>query len=1242
MIISENLKAELLKKALTASKAKDTSKLVLIRKDRIGKNGKIVHQGYWVDPNKEKIEHHTKVLANHHNLPDGHPQKTPKTANTTSPMAEHTKDDVTIVADTFHNLFGNNEEFCDELKNVGIKWTEGAEPKTNVMRAKMALKAAIRNGFDPFKNKSYKAPEKAEPAAQKDGSEGVKMDMRTPVSDASKQAATDFFEKTCNKDRSVFYSKLESMGIKWSKSEKDGVNYMFAKRMLTLAIERGLDPNNPTTAAQIKPTETPKPKPDKDESLLEVPDNATEREKNLIKHINKLTKLDEIQGCTRVGIVPEDNYSKQYVLNKLQVQIATAVLNPNDEDWFKDVDSNGKKRFPPEVRQEIIKSWGQDTLENLVRQRGNGENNEILYDRNADGFGRAMADQLILDGCKKTPIINGFKQAAGFDMEMLVNPRNKISNTGKAIRPARIIKSLNEGYSDYTSDSYSGEYLTNLGYTGYSPTEYLQRYSRDKEGFVKYLTNIKEKNPEVTNRVNQMIEGYDKVMRKVDCNPHVLNLILSSPNWTTDSDIDYKLTKFGKEIPASLADATRAVKYADHMSNLVITELEKRGYSQKSILDALQNTEINDSLRNFQIENDNGKTETVDFTKCKNPDGTNAVVVRRFEHEWGTGLLAYTQAKYMEQNKIPLNSTNPDNQKAMTAAQDFYDMAKKMSGITEETYKDVHKSMLGVFGIKYVDANGNDLDYSTLDAKGASWRTPGIKQTLADYDPQTDIILSNLIYGRFFHDVNSAVSELVTNNAKGKMNDSGKDYSKNFDYYSGAIMGNSNKRLTQLGNSEATYTAAELSAKIAKQIDDVPNLSTEYLTKLKTYYATSSQRPDLDSFKSGFGRSTAAYLDNPIKDFMYQLAENVSSHTPITASKPTFSKLTAKRLNYVPFNFDAKKQDRLVKEKVKAAPPATPKELKAARQSLLAFAKCSLGTLDEDATRKEWKRLREEKFDYKKGEKTLFGETVMEPAHTVRDANGNIDYTKSGDPATMTINKTVLLNEPLFKVSNSVFEENFMARQKKMKDSGNADAACYTPVEAYTGTSYWSGANVCGRDGKFYMNQEVTKSGSMLGAGPYFGLTLGKVAQYIGNDPGAGLRAKDKSGKPQDLSREQADGLIIMSKIMLGERYVKNATASDVKSKFKTCLCKDASDAKLVRQYAAAKLKGTNPGFTIMKDIEVCVKDNALILPEIIADTSSRVYTISTNYDPKTGYHDPKTNQLTHDKDGISVNIKWK
>lgn len=1114
----------------------------------------------------------------------------------------------------YFKTFSSHDKFFEELKQMGITWNENKNPGINLMFAKMALGKAIDNGFDINNPKSAQTAQSAQLATIAQPAKPQKS-KKILLSDSSKKKTNEFYETVCNKDKDKFFTALKAMGITWNENKNPGINFMFAKMALSEKIELGFDPNNPSS---VKPKSSAELL---DESLLEIPADATEREKVLIGYINKLTNIEDIQSCARVGIVPEDNRAKAFIIDKLQARLGLAVANPDNDEWFRDVDKKGNVRFPKELRESIKQSWGTKVLSDLANGTGIGNYKGVKYDKSPVGFGKSFADQLNLDGCKKSSISKGFERAANFNMQMLVNPRKTISNIGNNLKPIDIIRSLNEGYSDYTSDDFEG-YLTNLGYTGYDPAIYRQRYSLEKEGVVKYLDNLKSNNPEFKNDVDSMISDYDSMMKIVGYNPHVLNLVLSYPNWSTESFDNYKLSNFGKKIPDNLPDAHKAIEFADKLSDLVINELEKRGYSQKSILDALKNSEINDALNCFEIKNDSGKTDVIDFTKLKNPDGTNAIVVRRSEHEWGSGMLAYTQAKYMRANNIPYSTLDSDNLQDLQSAVGFYNLVKQITEITPEDYKKVNGLALKMFGIKYIDSSGKDIDYSTANTEKAfTWKIPGSKQVNYNDSPHMDLILSNMIIGKVFHDVNSDISSAVTNNAVSNLNDNGKDYSKNFDYYSGSVMSTSGdlRRITQLGSEEAVYTADQLSSKIKNQLSQVPIISSDYQNKLKSYYSATTKNPVVDSFKSGWGYSSEVYLDSPLKDFMYRLAENVSSHVPHTVKKPTYSKLTAKRLNYVPFDFSITgKQPTLSKEK--PIPRPNSQELKAARMELLAAATCSLQTTSEQETREMWKTMREKDFDYKLGEKTLGG-MEMRPVHAIHDKTGKRITTQGYDDYTLTHNRTLLLNAPFFKVNNSTFHEKFVARKKKIIES-KLNSECSDTLNLYTGTSYWSAANIL-REGKFYINAEVQKVGSMLGSGVYVSDKVGKNSPYIGN-------VAYSSEKDMDLSKEQADGILMMVDVMKGERFIDHAYPSDVQSKLpKTFLARDATDPDT---YIKLR-KG-------LRDWEGCVKENDLIDPQYLVDLSSREYTTNVNYDDS-GYHNKTTNELTHDTDGINVNIQW-
>ena len=209
----------------------------------------------------------------------------------------------------------------------------------------------------------------------------------------------------------------------------------------------------------------------------------------------------------------------------------------------------------------------------------------------------------------------------------------------------------------------------------------------------------------------------------------------------------------------------------------------------------------------------------------------------------------------------------------------------------------------------------------------------------------------------------------------------------------------------------------------------------------------------------------------------------------------------------------------------------------------------------------------------------------------------------------------MLLNAPLFKVNNSVFQERFDSRKQKIIDSGKYPPESSDTIRMYSGTSYWSTANIL-REGKFYINSEVVKTSLMLGSGVYVAPKVGKTAPYVGN-------VTYDSQKNSDPSKEQSDGIVMMLDVMKGERFVNEAYQSDIQNKFKTYLAKDATEPSMYSQ--------TGKG---LRDYEGCVKDNELLSLQYFADVSSRTFDINIKYDDL-GYHNKKTGELTHDKNGI-------
>lgn len=1227
--VLERLKQELLLKA-----ALDLSGKVTVERLHHPKDNK--RKPYWQTHHvlPDQVEAGDKVIANHHLLPANHPQRNAPPPSPPAPKKPHGNaipDEVRDKVNAWEQKnFSDRDSFLVAIKKMGLDWAECSTNKgINLMRAKQALgRAIMENRFDPSSPNPQilqSAPQQVVQTSQSTNQTSDDGEKSNKVTEAGRAAADDYFVHDCNSDKSTFYQKIKQLGIKWKEVAHAGINFMFAKAALALKIDGGFDPRNPT-AAPVKVAKT-------DASMLEIPDNATERERNLITLINQMTNIADIQSCARMGMVPEDERAKQFILDKLQLKLAEAIENPNDDPWFRERDSNGKSKFPSDLRSDIISQWGKKLLQNLVEQHQS--NMGVPYSKTVEGFGKALVDQLDLVGCKKHAIAPGFELLAKFNMDQIVNSRDYI--TGVPIEEKRadsdvriwdIVKSLNEAYTDYTTDDYQPKYSTNLGYTGMDESIYVQRYDMEKEGFVRALRKVAKDNPSLQSKAEEIITTYDEMMKVVNYNPHVLNTIMNSSNWSTKPPDYYKVNQFGRRPCQSRGEAAQRVSDADRLSSMVLGELTKRGYSQDAILESLQDITINDGLNKFRIKNSSGTLDVIDFSQMTGSDGKPLVYITKDVY-WGSQLLNYTRAKYQQSQGLMIDEAA--NESLLN-----YAAAKKLAETSEDDYKKVHQLSMKLAGFKLIHHSGKDLDYSKVDVTHDNWQTYRSDPEFADESPEMDIIMANLRMHKMYHDINTEVVRNMSRNAASNFNDKGKDYSGNFDYYSGTVMGQlspDNPRVTQVENdlkTGATYTADQLSDKINQQMNQVPGVSPDYLKQLKSYYALPGKHPKADSFAVNWGEDTEAYMDSPIKDILYQVAQNVSEHVPATATKPTFQKLTAKRLNYVPFDFnnrDKRQQPRLYPPKTKSISPPDPKELKAARAELLAAAKCSIATEPEDVCERMRQKFAGEDFDYKPGEKTLGGSTMKNPVHSIpgkptKTAVNTVAGQVGG--SYKVFNQVPLFNSPFFRINNSIQQENFQKKQNELK-STCADSNCYTPMELFQGTSYWSTASILGKYGAFFMGSELEKTSKILGLGAYFASKIGKICPYVGNVSYAHRPGNSASSDKLD-NKDRSDGICIMARVMRGKNYSTTPSNSSIKNNKLTSLSRDVSP------YYFQDGTGAN-------DFEIAVRDNDLIEPHHIVDVSMRTIGFNIDKCPE-GYRDKLTGRLLYDTNGVSLNMR--
>ena len=443
--------------------------------------------------------------------------------------------------------------------------------------------------------------------------------------------------------------------------------------------------------------------------------------------------------------------------------------------------------------------------------------------------------------------------------------------------------------------------------------------------------------------------------------------------------------------------------------------------------------------------------------------------------------------------------------------------------------------------------------------------------------PEESNIANNTIYLNILMtknqiNLNSNILNRINTTLHSYLNNWGKDYSGNWDYYSGDILGKYDTRIKSLGTAPSQFSSAQkLSDKITQQLDEIKIYTPKFIQNVQNFYTDLAKTEGFTSnWDTAFMDKLGAYSDSnlinlktsPLSEVVKNIFENTYQYIPTMANNPDFKKNLTASLGVSDFNFNSPHQS-IKTSKLKS--------LKTLRQRLFNKATCTLQTLpkkESDAMQDNWLK---ERFDYKPGEKTPDGTTVTEKAHSRR---------------------RIFFNTPVFKINNTAqWAQRYEDSKQTMISSGAAKNA-YEDLDLIHGTAKWCVANIVGRDQGWFMGVELSSSGKMIGAGAYFGYKLGKSTVYAGDKPYSNIGHYTFTDED-----DSANGIIILAKGMRGDnakqRYkdIRNYT-----SKYGVGTVKDM---KFTSVSSDQESSGLN-------DYEIAIKRNENILPEYFVDVSCR------------------------------------
>lgn len=1006
---------------------RDLSKLVKVQR-AVTRGGKTFIQNFYVNPSQVKAT--DRVIGGQQNLLPKPPTPTPSSSSATLDVAYFDS-----LAQT------DRSKALDYLKSCGITWKENAHAGINWMRAKQAMKASqgISNTTNKVANSS-----------NQNQSSGLNQQKDAINADLSK--ATSSKEKVSILKKHLGVSGCtqlaESLGVTWKKDSHEAINWMRASMALKKYIEAGGDLKLGDTSALTsnaganttikKDKVVDKPKED---DKLKIDKNATERQKNIINLLNNISDPELLKSYTTVGMIAEDDVSKDFILKKLLPKYNV-----------------------------FLKSQG----------AGNQSSKE---------FAETIFKGLKLSGCfdSKADAIRGLKRIFGeVNIENFINPENyiepfesfgqiKIDGASESITkysPEKMLKEFDSYYTRYKTDEYPN------GYDGSDSKIYESLYNVEKEGIVLGLRKLQQSQPELSKTCDDMAKKYDETMKMCRCNPKILRAVLSTESYgkelpkPTDKDSDIIAGKMwknffrpfirnvsynnfvGVSLNEGIAHTKGMFKELDSGYESLLNEFRKQGMDDESIFVTLYSTQNTFFPQNLKFDAfpiydrhgyDTGKTLSLSKDLYK------------FESDMlgcmDTNFIGYFCAKFATENNIDTKDfdANLDAYESMSLFRYMKTSSPKYMGainsykqygdFSKEDYAKIHSNMCDMFGISFKkrgDASGESVKIKDMDLDNLLENMSGdnsLYEVVPTKDDDKKAVLTNLT-----HMLNVTLTNRIADNP--------------------------------IVTDYTLETAKKL-------LDTLPTYSKDDIQKMKNYFSKdynpnvgvtlSSEDSDIQDLAS----------DNPLKKIVYDYTKCLAINSKNLLNKK--SKESVDKLWDKFFDLSAMSDVRQEKKI----------DIKKLRQQAFDAVHCTISTESESESEKLRKEFLDD-WDYKDGVPQTTPDGATGKTHTARVYSGKNSFQGK--------DRRALFNSRFFKVNNSNMEENFNDYQKKLKSDGSPKES--EVLNLYHACSYAATAGILGKTGGWFMGNEFTKTAKALGTGAYFGYKGGKSAVYCGEGSG--------------------------------------------------------------------------------------------------------------------------------------------
>lgn len=1002
----------------------------------------------------------------------------------------------------FEALKGDRDTAMKFLKDNGVVWEEHPNPAINWMRASMAAKAAggVASTAAP-KASAGKVTGSGSSASTAAG--GTKKAL--PSIDYTK-AASKGYDAADKKKKTVILksqmSKEEFIALAgsvttWTENSDPGINMMRASMAFaSWAESRSLgDLEQALTGVNTQPPAQPAASavPPKPKDKLDIEAGHTPRQQALINLINGITDKSDLESFAKVGMIPQDDAAKSFVLGRLGSQYDT------------------------HIRPQLTGSGGysggyyaQQTLRKEFAKR-----TSKLF----KGMHQKTIDSAVSDITQVATLYDLIAPRDGITW----NPQAR-NGYGKNTDLSELFQALNRQFGDYTGilpegqDPTDNSYYTQNKVWGADLTskvssserysvDYAKMFDPDRDGFIRAIRHIGASDPKLKAKAESMEADYLELQRLVGYNPFLMETIQKSNYSTIKSNQETEnLRKLRAETLIGYLRDTAKLSDEDIEATLTYNA---RNYStaDKFILCKRGDNGQPDPLEDYITGGEryvNLKDPALDFVDPVTGDflwaGRSQVVNNWNGHDGQCterDYVSYLKGEYRHDGR-----------------------QKAYASVTPDVYNKFFEIQQRMFGYKLQDRNSmSTFTGSLADIQSSDyWSLEAIKD---GDDPERDAILANLSFMRNAAAINGELSGAARENPASAANKQGTDYSGNFTYYDFT-----DGPQGQKGGGSKVHTVDEARKICQSQLENTPTFSMEELQTLSTYVSNNGD-PTMKTF--GRGAATDETLSRihslsperqgwdgikgtPVHDVYVKYLESTLQYCPQVYNQRVTDKIKMKawlhkQLGFTPY----------APAKVTATGEPTT-DLYTLRKTLFSKVHCAV----RSATPTEAENIKHKvKMDFDEVD-PVTGKRVAKPDRIYDD-------------------RSIALHGGVYIIEHSEAEENFKKEAARLNE---------TPRQMYHGTSYGGCCGIVGVDGQFRISGKNTLSGhisgTMLGQGIYMAKLVGKTLPYIGNTTYT-YNNYTLAQQPGPTQGFISDGCLLVCDAILGKHYESHISKDDAK-----------------------------------------------------------------------------------------------